>query len=43
VIKNEKLDFDRDHYLEQYLGSHVHTFMSAVANTQMFEQVRSSL
>jgi hypothetical protein len=40
VIKNEKLDFDRDLYLEQYLGSHVYTFMSTVAHTQMFEQVR---
>jgi hypothetical protein len=40
VIKNEKLDFDRDLYLEQYLGSNVHTFMSAIAHTQMFEQVR---
>ncbi|CAF3760774.1 unnamed protein product [Rotaria magnacalcarata] len=37
-IKNDKLDFDRERYLEPYLGSHVHTFMSAVANTQMFEQ-----
>ncbi|CAF3332046.1 unnamed protein product [Rotaria socialis] len=37
-IKNDKLDFDRERYLESYLGSHVHTFMSAVANTQMFEQ-----
>lgn len=42
VLKNEKLDFDRDTYLEQYLGSYLYTFMSAVANTQMFEQVRSS-
>ena len=40
VIKNDQLDFDRDLYLEQYLGSHMHTFMSAVAHTQMFEQVR---
>ncbi len=40
VLKNEKLDFDRDLYLEQYLGSNVHTFMSAIAHTQMFEQVR---
>lgn len=38
VIRNEKLDFDRDLYLEQYLGSHSHTFMSSVAQTQMFEQ-----
>ncbi|CAF3646783.1 unnamed protein product [Rotaria sordida] len=38
IIKNDKLDFDRDRYLEPYLGSHVHSFMSAVAHTQMFEQ-----
>ncbi|UJR09433.1 hypothetical protein I4U23_013673 [Adineta vaga] len=38
TFKNEKLDFDRDLYLEQYLGSHVHSFMLSVANTQMFEQ-----
>ncbi|CAF0783895.1 unnamed protein product [Adineta ricciae] len=38
TFKNEKLDFDRDLYLEQFLGSHVHSFMSTVANTQMFEQ-----
>ncbi|CAF1302810.1 unnamed protein product [Adineta steineri] len=38
TLKNEKLDFDRDLYLEQYLGSHVHSFMSTIANTQMFEQ-----
>jgi hypothetical protein len=39
VMKDEKLDFDRDVYLEQYLGSDVYTFMCSVANTQMFEQV----
>lgn len=38
IIRNEKLDFDRALYLEQYLGSHVHPFMSAVAQTQSFEQ-----
>ncbi|CAF1506762.1 unnamed protein product [Rotaria sordida] len=38
IIKNDKSDFDRDRYLEPYLGSHVHSFMSAVAHTQMFEQ-----
>jgi hypothetical protein len=39
VFKNDKLDFDRDLYLEQYRDSDIHTFMSSVANTQMFEQV----
>ncbi|CAF3276563.1 unnamed protein product, partial [Rotaria sp. Silwood2] len=38
VIKNDKLDFDRDRFLEPYLGSHVHTFMSTIAHTQVFEQ-----
>ena len=41
VIRNEKLDFDRELYLEQFLGTHIYTFMSSVAQTQMFEQVQS--
>ncbi len=41
-MKNEKLDFDRDVYLQQYLGSDLHTFMSLIANTQMFEQVKET-
>ena len=40
VIRDEKLDFDRDRYLEPYIGTHLHSFMSTVAQTQMFEQVR---
>ncbi len=38
VIRNEKLDFDRDLYLQQYIGSQNYEFMSSVAQTQMFEQ-----
>ena len=39
VIRNEKLDFDRDLYLQQFVGSPMYPFMSSVAQTQMFEQV----
>lgn len=39
VIRNEKLDFDRDLYLQQFVGSSMFPFMSSVAQTQMFEQV----
>lgn len=39
VMKNEKLDFDREVYLEQYRGTDLFKFMSLVVNTQMFEQV----
>ncbi|UJR36733.1 hypothetical protein I4U23_029448 [Adineta vaga] len=38
VMKDEKLDFDRDVYLKQYQGSDLYTFMSSIVNTQMFEQ-----
>ncbi|CAF3909211.1 unnamed protein product [Adineta steineri] len=38
VIKNNKLDFDRDVYLKQYVGSDIYPFMSSIVNTQMFEQ-----
>ncbi len=40
IVKNEKLDFDRGVYLEQYRGSEFYRLMSGVANTQMFEQVK---
>lgn len=43
TLRSEKMDFDRELYLEQYLASSLYTFMSSVANTQMFEQVRSSM
>jgi hypothetical protein len=39
-MKDEKLDFDRDVYLQQFVGTDLYTFMSSVANTQMFEQVK---
>lgn len=39
VLKNEKLDFDRDVYLEQFRDTQFKPYMTAVANTQMFEQV----
>lgn len=39
IPKDEKLDFDRDLYLDQYRDTPLFEFMSAVANTQMFEQV----
>jgi len=38
-MKNDKLDFDRNIYLKQYVGSDLYTFMSSIVNTQMFEQV----
>lgn len=38
IPKDEKLDFDRDLYLEQYRDTPLFDFMSTVANTQMFEQ-----
>jgi hypothetical protein len=41
-MKNEKLDFDREIYLQQFIGSDLYTFMSSVANTQMFEQVNKN-
>ena len=40
ITKNDKLDFDRDAFLQQYLQSPLWIFMSSVVNTQMFEQVR---
>jgi hypothetical protein len=40
VVKNEKLDFDREVYLEQYRGSEFYRLMSEIANTQIFEQVK---
>jgi len=42
-VKNEKLDFDRSVYLEQYRGSEFYRLMSGVANTQMFEQVKQKM
>ncbi len=42
-MKNEKLDFDRGVYLEQYRGSEFYRLMSGVANTQMFEQVKQKM
>ena len=40
VMKNEKLDFDREVYLEQFRGSEFYRLMFGIANTQMFEQVK---
>jgi hypothetical protein len=39
TLRNEKLDFDRELYLQPYLGTYLHSFMATIANTQMFEQV----
>lgn len=41
VIINNKLDFNRDEYLKQYVGTDLDKFMSSIANTQMFEQVNA--
>lgn len=41
-MKNDKLDFDRNVYLEGYRGSEFYRFISTIVNTQMFEQVRSN-
>ena len=41
-MKNDRLDFDRSVYLEEYRGSNLYRFVSTVVNTQMFEQVRSN-
>lgn len=38
-MKNDRLDFDRSVYLEEYRGSDLYRFISTVVNTQMFEQV----
>jgi len=38
VIKDNQLDFDKDIYLKQYIGTDLYTFMSSITNTQMFEQ-----
>ena len=40
VMKNEKFDFDREVYLQQYRGSEFYRLMSAIVNTQIFEQVK---
>lgn len=40
VIKNNQLDFDRDVFLQQYQQTPLFSFMSIVAHTQMFEQVK---
>lgn len=42
VVRNDKLDFDRNVYLEGYRRSEFYRFMSMIVNTQMFEQVSSN-
>lgn len=43
MIKKDKIDFNRDVYLQEYRGTDLFRFMSAIVNTQMFEQVKVSV